>query len=144
MSSNYDPENDKFPKDNRLIDALTVVLENACLFSDMVLYFPDISYRVLHSRHESSSSDPSRVHWRDLINWCLDYSKSFYNRIVDAKSQHLLSLADQEINPEKRTTDFINPYRDLEDHDRMKNTHKKKPPKKLKKGPKLAGGSDEL
>lgn len=110
----------------------------------MILYFPDISYRVLHSRHEPKPSISSKVHWRDLINWCLSYAENFYDRIIDSKSRQLLLLANQEINPEKRTPEFVNPYRDLEDRERIKNEHKKKPPKKLKKGPQMAGGRDEL
>lgn len=103
---------------------------------------PDISQRILETR-EQQQNDKTILHWRDLISWCLKYSKYFYDRIIDAKGQQLLSLLDQEINPEKRTADFINPYRDRSDEERVKNLHNKKKTKKLKKGPRLSQ-HDEL
>lgn len=129
---------DKFPvKDKPLIDAISVTLDNICLFGEIILHFPDISYRALESSY-SASDDESSVQWRDLINWCLKYSKYFYERIIDVKGQQLLSLLDQEINPERRTDDYINPYRNADSVTQSKNEHKKKPPKKLKRGPQLS------
>lgn len=129
---------DKFPaKDKRLVDAIIVMLDNTCLFGEIILHFPDMSYRSLESSF-ANSDDASIVPWRNLINWCTKYAKYFYERIVDAKGQQLLSLFDQEINPERRTDDYINPYRSADSvvHSH-KNEHKKKAPKKLKKGPRL-------
>lgn len=134
---------DKFPaKDKRLISAITVTLENTCLFGEIILHVPDISYRILETR-QKFPNDQSISQWRDLINWCLKYSKYFFDRIVDAKGQQLLTLLDQEINPEKRSVDFVNPYRDSSHAGHAKNEHHKKPPKKLRKGPQLSR-RDEL
>lgn len=128
---------EKFPpKDTRLIDAITVTLDNICLFGEIILHFPDISYRALNSKY-ATISDASNVQWRDQINWCLKYSKYFYERIIDAGAQQLLSLVDQEINPDQRTKDYINPYRNSDSVTQTKNEHKKKLPKKLKRGPQL-------
>lgn len=142
-SHNHDPH-EPLPKDQRLINAVTVTLENICLFGELILHLPDISYRVLHSKYEPNDIDSKKTHWRDLINWALAYSKNFYDRIVDKKSQQLLWLFEQEINPSKRTAEFMNPYRHQSDREHLKAEQKKKPPKKLKKGPRLAGGRDEL
>lgn len=133
---------DTFPaKDKRLIGAITVTLDNICLFGEIILHFPDISYRALESNY-ANSDDASNVHWRDLINWCLKYSTYFYERIVDVKGQQLLSLLDQEINPERRTDDYVNPYRNADSVAQSKNEHKKKPPMKLKRGPQLSSHNE--
>lgn len=123
----------KFPtQDARLIDAITVTLENTCLFGEIILHNPDISYRVLESR----SAGPN---WRTLINWCIKFTRQFNDRILDASSQELLRLLEQEINPEKRTENFINPYRtETNDNaDATTNKKKKKKVKKLPKGPQM-------
>lgn len=121
---------DKFPiQDSRLLDAVTVTLENTCLFGELLLHNPDISYRVLESRQIGSS-------WKDLINWGIKYTRLFKDRIVDAKSMVLLWLVDQEINPEKRTNDFTNPYRNTIEQQQQDSTEKKKTKKKVKKLPK--------
>lgn len=123
---------DKFPtQDSRLLDAVTVTLENTCLFGELLLHNPDISYRVLESRQNVPP-------WKDLINWGIKYTRLFKDRIVDAKSMVLLFLAEQEINPEKRTDDFINPYRStIEPKDSTPKKKIKKKIKKLAKGPRM-------
>lgn len=119
----------KFPtQDARLIDAITVTLENTCLFGEIILHNPDISYRVLESR-------PNGPDWRKLINWCIKFTRQFDDRILDTKSQELLWLAEQEINPAKRTENFINPYRNKADE--KADAKKKKKTKKLPKGPQM-------
>lgn len=128
---------DKFPaKDRRLNDAIAVTLDNICLFGEIILHFPDISYRALESNY-ANSDDATNVQWRELVNWCLKYSKYFYERIIDAKGQQLLSLLDQEINPDRRTEDYVNPYRKSDALEQSKREHKKKAPKKLHRGPRL-------
>lgn len=120
---------DKFPtQDARLLDAITVTLENTCLFGELILHNPDISYRALELRRKETS-------WKELINWCIKFTRQFNDRIIDAKSQELLWLTEQEINPEKRTENFINPYRSTAEE---KNSLKKKKTfKKLSKGPQM-------
>lgn len=103
-------------------------MENTCLFGEIILHNPDISYRVL----DSQLLGPN---WKDLINWCIKYTRHFNDRIIDAKSQELLWLVDQEINPDKRTENFINPYRNA--GQRKDTTKKKKKTKKIEKGPRM-------
>lgn len=137
-TSEYDPMADKLPtKDKRLIDAITVLLDNVCLFGEIILHFPDISYRSLESDYATANEASNAVEWRALINWGQKYAKYFYDRIVDVKGQQLLSLLDQEINPERRTDDYINPYRHTDSVVQSKKEHDKKRPKKFKKGPQL-------
>lgn len=126
---------DEFPfKNAHLFEALTVTLENTCLFSELILHHPDISYRVLESRQDDSN-------WRDLINWCIKYTRQFNDRIIDSGTQKLLWLSEQEINPEKRTENYINPYRNTVQT--KNNSMKKKQTKKLAKGPRMVS-FDEL
>lgn len=121
----------KFPtQDARLIDAITVTLENTCLFGEIILHNPDISYRVLESRQIGPD-------WRDLINWCIQFTRQFNDRILDAKSQELLWLVEQEINPEKRSEHFINPYRTVTHENSDAAKKRKKKAKKLPKGPQM-------
>lgn len=119
----------EFPsQDARLFEAITVTLENTCLFGEIILRNPDISYRVLDARQLGPE-------WKDIINWCIKYTRQFNDRIVDSKSQELLWLFEQEINPEKRTENFINPYRMQSEP--KETTKKKKKAKKLEKGPRM-------
>lgn len=122
---------DKFPNQNtRLLDALTVTLENTCLFGEIILHVPDITYRALETRQNKNSIP----FWKDLVNWCIKFTRHFNDRIIDAKSQQLLWLMEQEINIEKRTAEYTNPYRGSSE----KQSHKKeKKTKNIKKGPKL-------
>lgn len=136
ISVQYDPMADKFPSHNaRLVDAIFVKLENVCLFGEIILHAPDISYRILESR-QNKNTDPEVPHWKDLLNWGIKYARYFNERIIDTKSQQLLWLVEQEINPERRTANFVNPYRIATE----KQAHKKeKKPKTVKKGPKIVG-----
>lgn len=140
----YDPLVDKFPvADKRLADSIVVNLQNVCLFGEILLHTPDISYLVLDKlRIGDPAAKKPRVEWKPLIEWCLKYAKYFYNRIVDTKSQELLFLLDQDLHPDRRTPDYINPYRGSINRDTLKQ-NKVKQKKKLKKGPQLAG-RDEL
>lgn len=138
-SSKYDPLADKFPsEDSHLVDAISVTLENTCLFGEMILHLPDMSYMIL--QRLKSVQSPSDGEWRDLINWCHRYSRHFFDRIIDQNSQRLLTLLEQEINPSKRLPNFVNPYRASEAVASEGKTGKSssKPRKKLKKGPQMS------
>lgn len=124
----FDPAADEFPtEDTQLVNAITLTLENACLFGEIVIHNPDISYRILESPKNKHKS-----YWKDLINWSIEFTRYFNDRIIDAKSQELLSLVEQEINPELRTDNFINPYRNVNSK-----PEKVKAKKVLKKGPQM-------
>lgn len=131
LTSKYNPLVDKFPPlDVRVFDAVTVTLENTCLFGELILHNPDMSYRVLDSQGEG-------IFWKDLINWCIKYAHNFNDRIIDAKGQELLRLVEQEINPEKRTDNYTNPYRMVSNAENKDNAKKKRKAKKTQKGPRM-------
>lgn len=129
---------DKFPSDDKnLVEAISVTLENTCLFGEMLLHHPDMSYIILQRPKKSVAPGE----WQDLINWCLKYTRYFYDRIIDGHSQTLLSLTDQEINPGNRLPNYANPYRARKEAAGGNGSGKKdgnKSRKKLKKGPQIS------
>ncbi|XP_058129672.1 coiled-coil domain-containing protein 134-like [Anopheles ziemanni] len=124
----------EFPKIQELINALAQYLENTCLFAELVLHFPDMSYRIL-----KPVSD-----WRELMTQALNYSKSF-DHILDDKSVELLGLLNQEINEDQRTDSYVNPYREAAQSTSGENVKAKKKSKtKTKKGPSITPPKTEL
>lgn len=113
-----------FPKTTTLMDAVTLIIENTCLMGDLVLHLPDMSEKILSKDKE----------WRETVNWAIRFTSNL-DDIIDPKSLKMLSLFDQEINIEKRTNDYINPYR--EQLTTTKPTKRIKEKKKLKRGPQL-------
>ncbi|XP_052867822.1 coiled-coil domain-containing protein 134-like [Anopheles cruzii] len=122
----------EFPKIQELMNALAQFLENTCLFGEIVLHFPDMSYRMLKSVTD----------WRELLTQALTYTETF-KQVLDDKSIELLNLLNQEINEDQRTADYVNPYRDQE-QDPSDASKKKKGKTKPKKGPSLIPPKNEL
>lgn len=114
-----------FPITATLIDALTLIVENTCLIGDMILHMPDMSEKILSRDKE----------WKEILNWAVQFTLSVQD-VIDAKTVKMLSLVDQEINIEKRTNNYINPYREAEQPSTMP-TKRTKEKKKLKRGPQL-------
>lgn len=78
--------------------------------------------------------------WRKILNWAVQFTLSVQD-VIDAKTVKMLSLVDQEINIEKRTANYINPYREIQPAPKKRTKEKKK----LKKGPQLHSvGRSEL
>uniref|UniRef100_A0A182UR61 Erk and jnk pathways n=1 Tax=Anopheles merus TaxID=30066 RepID=A0A182UR61_ANOME len=122
----------EFPKLQELINALAQFLENTCLFGEMVLHFPDMSYRILKGVSE----------WRTLMTDALNYTKTFV-KILDEKSIELLGLLNQEINEDQRTPEYVNPYREGAQQTELAKP-KQKSKSKPKKGPSLSPAKTEL
>lgn len=91
---------------------------------------PDISYKILKKQSD----------WKELLNFSLNFVKHFYSQIVDKKSQKMLSLFDQEINPQKRTENYQNPYYSTTEKPTQKQGGTK-PKKAIRKGPQLGSSS---
>lgn len=127
LDERYSPL-DGFPTQERTIDSVVLILENTFLFGDLLLHMPDMSYKILGKRHD----------WRSLMNWALNFAAHFETPIFDDGSRKLLSLTDQEINADKRTADYVNPY--SEDAKQTAQVKPKQQRKKIRKGPQLGGG----
>uniref|UniRef100_A0A1Q3F5V6 Putative erk and jnk pathways n=1 Tax=Culex tarsalis TaxID=7177 RepID=A0A1Q3F5V6_CULTA len=122
-------EGSMLPKDPELVDSLARFLENTCFFGELVLHFPDMSYRILKGVDG----------WRTLLIRALEYTRSFVN-ILDQKSLELLGLLEQEIDEGKRTDSYVNPYREGAKEASKDKATKKKKKANIKKGPQLSSG----
>ncbi|XP_055695412.1 uncharacterized protein LOC129797120 [Lutzomyia longipalpis] len=121
----------ELPTNQTEMEALFLLLENTCLFGDLVLHMPDISYRVLEKMPK----------WREIIAWAWKMTMQHEN-VIDERTIEMLNLFNQEINEDQRSEDFVNPYRHSGANEATPEKPKetKKVRKKLKKGPQLAGG----
>lgn len=103
---------------------VVTVLEHICLVGEIVLHFPDISYRIFEGHPK----------WREYLEFGQSIADK-YKGIFDQTTIDMLALFDQELNPEKRTDDYVNPYASKENEERPKKPKKTK--KKKMKGPAL-------
>lgn len=122
-----------FPKNESTINAFALVLENTCLFGDLLVHMPDMSHLILKPM----------FNWKEIINWGLDFAQNFYNQVIDVKTQKMLSIVRQEVNPELRNDDYVNPYSD-ENLKEPPSAKRDKIKRKIRKGPQLGSGNVEL
>lgn len=115
---------DTLPDTPKEFKAVVTVLEHICIMGEVVLHFPPIAYRVLDKL-------PG---WRAKLEFAGEIV-GHYRKIFDEKTLEMLHLFDQEINPEKRSEDYVNPYAEKEEESAKEKKKKKK--KSLKKGPAL-------
>lgn len=109
------------PSTPKEFKAVVTVLENICIVGEVVLHFPEMSYKILEGRD-----------WRPQVEFASSIAQK-YQYVYDSSTLEMLDLFNQEINPEQRTEDFVNPY--AEGHASEKKS--KKPKKRANKGPKL-------
>lgn len=112
------------PSSAKEFKAVVTILENICIVGELVLHFPDSSYRIL----EELSG------WRTKVEFAGTIVEQYKN-IFDQSTVEMLDLFDQEINPEKRSEDFVNPYANAEEVEPKKKQKKER--KTIKKGPAL-------
>ncbi|CAH1371076.1 unnamed protein product [Tenebrio molitor] len=132
-ASPYIPGVSDFPLDDRIKDALSNILENIALFSDIILRFPDISVSVLKTNNN----------WDVLLQWGIAFCNQV-RYLLDDSTIKALSLASQELNHVERGANYVNPYRkqgpqNVNDVPLSKNKMKKK---EIKKGPRLSSHSE--
>lgn len=125
FEANLEDSND-FPANQSLKETISLVLENTCLFGELILHFPNISYKIVKNSQQ----------WHENLNWALNYTRNNFKQIIDQKTLQMLDLFNQEINEEQRTEDYVNPYYDNLGSNAATKTKKAK--KKLKRGPQLA------
>ncbi|XP_067010167.2 coiled-coil domain-containing protein 134 isoform X3 [Anabrus simplex] len=130
-SSGYVPGISSFPTDEKVRDALANILENTALFGDILLHLPDISHRVLSSKHE----------WQVILQWSLGFTNQ--SQLIDKQTRVLVGLVSMELNLTERHPNYVNPYkRQINNLNRVKeevktvNSSKKK--KEIKKGPRMS------
>lgn len=132
QAAGYQPA-DGFPHTEATVDAFAAIVENTCLFGDLVLHTPEMSAKILAKQNG----------WRAMLTWSMSFARHFEATVFDDNSREMLSLFDQEINAERRRADYVNPYHSANRASAAKATAAKKERRKLRKGPQMtgAGGS---
>lgn len=133
-SSGYIPGVSQFPSDDTTKDALSNILENTALFSEIVLRLPDITVSVLKVNNN----------WDILLQWSIAFSNQV-KYLLDKSTLKLLDLVSQELNHTDRDSEYVNPYRKgmggsrtgFEDEEAIVKKEKKRKRKMIKKGPRL-------
>ncbi|KAB0799860.1 hypothetical protein PPYR_07740 [Photinus pyralis] len=128
-SSGFIPGISHFPTEAKTRDALSNILENTALFSDVILRFPEISTTVLKLNNN----------WDLLLRWCIIFCNEV-RYLLDTSTVKLINLVSQELNHTQRDPDYINPYRKTVSKDIVREdvkVDKKKKRKEIKKGPRL-------
>ncbi|KAK4887555.1 hypothetical protein RN001_003826 [Aquatica leii] len=129
-ASGYIPGISQFPTENNIKDALSNILENTALFSEILLRFPEITTTVLKLNNN----------WDILLQWCIVFCNEV-KYLLDKSTVKLINLVSQELNHTQRDPNYVNPYRKAANvkyatNDDVK-TDKKKKRKEIKKGPRL-------
>jgi len=122
----YNPK-EGFPKDNEPKEALAKVIENTVFLSEVALRAPDATAELLEGNSE----------WMKTTTWAI----GFYNstKLYDKKQAELINLVSQELKLVDRNPDYINPY--SRTFRETQKAPKRKPKKKLQRGPRLSGGA---
>uniref|UniRef100_T1IWX0 Coiled-coil domain-containing protein 134 n=1 Tax=Strigamia maritima TaxID=126957 RepID=T1IWX0_STRMM len=97
-NSGYFPGED-FPVSEEAKDALSLVVENTVLFSEILLRLPDITHRHLKRLKETSS----------VFKWGIVFCNE--SHLMDATRKKLLSLAAQELEMVPKSPNYVNPFR---------------------------------
>ena len=113
------------------MEKVSLVLENTCLASDLLMRLPD----------ETSDRLKTNSAWDAIFKWAIGFSID--TGYLDESSQLLLNLASQELGLIEKQPNYVNPYRKekkpvkrFEDPPPVK----KKERKKLQRGPKMSHG----
>lgn len=132
-SSGYIPGVSPFPSDDSTKDALSNILENTALFSEIVIRLPDITVSVLKVNNN----------WDILLQWSIAFSHQV-KYLLDRSTVKLLELVSQELNHRERDANYVNPYRRKGgggmgnfDEDEEVRQERRKKKKVIKKGPRL-------
>lgn len=129
-ASSYIPEVSPFPEEETVKDALSNILENTALFSEIILRFPDIAVSVLKTNNN----------WDILLQWSIAFCHQV-KYLLDKSTIKLLHLVSQELNHVSRDPNYVNPYRKgqkkAEDQEEQSPGQQKRKKKEIKKGPRL-------
>ena len=137
LEGGYEVEGGGLPEDEKLKEALALVVENTCLASDLLLRFPHFLHKKLRDMPELDST----------YKWALGFTQEMAESLLDSSASKLMDLALQEMGLIERSEDYVNPYKKEStekggEPKKLKFTDppqaKKKEKKKLPKGPRLA------
>lgn len=128
-ASSYIPGVSAFPQEEPIREALSNILENTALFSEIILRFPDIAILVLKTNNN----------WDVLLQWSVAFSNQV-KYLLDKSTVKLLHLVSQELNHIEKEPNYVNPYKKIDnkpDQEELVQTPKKKKKKEIKKGPRF-------
>ncbi|XP_044747672.1 coiled-coil domain-containing protein 134-like [Coccinella septempunctata] len=128
-ASSFIPGVSEFPSDNNVREALSSILENTALFSEIIIRYPDIAVDVLKTNNN----------WDVLLQWGIAFSNQM-RYLLDKGTIKLLHLVSQELNHIDKDPNYVNPYRKIKPTQDANETeiHKtQKKAKKIKKGPRM-------
>jgi hypothetical protein len=117
------------PQDEPTRETLSLLIENTCLFSDLLLRLPDRLAARLAVRRD----------WDLVYRWSLGFVRDL--TFLDAATLRLLNLAAQEVGLVERDPNYHNPYRlQKKPQKRFEDLPPpaKKEKKKVKRGPKMS------
>lgn len=126
-SSSFISDTSIFPSDEKTRTVLSSILENTCLFGEIVLRYPDTAEKLLRSNHE----------WDELLQWCIALCNQV-KHLLGKNTLIMLRLVSQELNHVERDQNYINPYRKqmrLETVPVVQKDKRKK--KEVKRGPRF-------
>lgn len=128
-ASPYIPGVSDFPLDNQIKEALSNILENTALFSEIILRFPDIAVSILKINNN----------WDVILQWGIAFCHQV-KYLLDKNTIKLLHLVSQELNHVERDPNYVNPYKKVDRNDVVEDEKpsRKKKKKQIKKGPKLS------
>ncbi|KAK9870334.1 hypothetical protein WA026_006419 [Henosepilachna vigintioctopunctata] len=132
-ASPFIPGVSEFPSDDKIREALSSILENTALFSEIIIRYPDISVAALKTNNN----------WDILLQWSIAFCNQM-KYLLDNSTMRLLHLVSQELNHIDRDPNYVNPYKKQKQpplqEDFKQKTKKKK--KKVKKGPRMVTHSE--
>jgi len=113
------------------MEKVSLVLENTCLASDLLMRLPD----------ETSERLKANNAWDSIFKWAIGFALE--TGYLDESSQILLNLASQELGLIEKQPNYVNPYKkDKKPAKRFEDppVKKKKEKKKLQRGPRMSHG----
>lgn len=129
-ASSYIPGVSPFPEEETIKDALSNILENTAVFSEIILRFPDIAVSVLKTNNN----------WDVLLQWSIAFCNQV-KYLLDKSTIKVLHLVSQELNHVEREPNYVNPYRKdrlrVEEQEEQVQSKRKKKKKEIKKGPRF-------
>ncbi|NP_001279049.1 coiled-coil domain-containing protein 134 precursor [Callorhinchus milii] len=137
--------NGPFPRDEKLKDAYSHIVENTAFFGDVTLRFP----KIVHHYFDHNSN------WNSLIRWGISFCNQTGVFDLGPHTQ-LLSLMAQELGISEKSADYKNPFKDekefihstdvfqkaLKDEEKRRKKEDKR--KELRKGPRITKTRNEL
>lgn len=144
-AANLQPD-DPFPRDDKIKEAYSHVIENTAFFGDVALRFP----RIVHHYYDRNAD------WGALLRWGLRFC-NLTGVFAGGAHQHVLTLMSQELGITEKSPDFINPYRTERDdvlhtvevfqkvlREEEKRRRKEEKRKEIRKGPRISRSRTEL